>query len=143
MKLSRRDCYRLLPVLAASVPGAFAAQGDVVPSQARRYEDLPVQTSGENSFRAVLEGRTHEDFPIEVHASELAPGALPHPAHRHRHEEMFLIREGTVKLTIEGKSTELAPGSVGFIASNDEHAIQNVGSVRARYFVIALGRDNA
>lgn len=141
MKLSRRDCYRLVPALIASK--GFAAQGEVIPSKASRYEDLPLRASGENSFRSILEGETHEGFPIEAHATELAPGALPHPGHRHRHEEMFLIREGTVEVTIEGKSTQLGPGSVAFIASNEEHAIQNVGSNRAKYFVIALGREDA
>jgi quercetin dioxygenase-like cupin family protein len=141
MKLSRRDCYRLLPALAVTVSAGFPAPAEVLPSKAARYEDLPVRTSGENSFRSILEGKTHEGFPIEAHATELAPGALPHPGHRHRHEEMFLIREGTVELTIEGKATRLAPGSVAFIASNEEHAIHNVGSTRAKYFVIALGHD--
>ncbi len=141
MKLSRRDCYRLLPALIASA--GFAAQTEVLPSKADRYEDLPVRSSGENSFRSILDGETHEGFPIEAHATELAPGALPHLAHRHRHEEMFLFREGTVEVTIEGKGTQLGPGSVAFIASNEEHAIHNVGSTRAKYFVIALGRNDA
>jgi quercetin dioxygenase-like cupin family protein len=141
MRLSRRDCYRLLPALAASVAAGFAAPAEALPSKAVRYEDLPVRTSGENSFRSILEGETHEGFPIEAHATELAPGALPHPGHRHRHEETFLIREGTVEVTIGGKATQLGPGSVAFIASNEEHAIHNVGSTRAKYFVIALGHD--
>jgi mannose-6-phosphate isomerase-like protein (cupin superfamily) len=141
MKFSRRDCYRLVPALIASA--GFAAQAEEIPSKASRYEDLPVRTSGENSFRQILDGVTHQDYPVEAHATELAPGALPHPAHRHRHEEMFLIREGTVDVTIEGKSTQLGPGSVAFIASNEEHAIRNSGSTRAKYFVIALGRDDA
>ena len=141
MKLSRRDCYRLLPALIAST--GFAAEAEVLPSKAARYEDLPVRASGQNSFRPILEGETHEGFPIEAHATELAPGSLPHPGHRHRHEEMFLIREGTVEVTIEGKGTQLGPGSVAFIASNEDHAIHNVGSTRAKYFVIALGREDA
>jgi len=141
MKLSRRDCYRLLPALVASA--GLAARAEVLPSKAARYDDLPVHSNGENSFRSILEGETHDGFPIEAHATELAPGALPHPGHRHRHEEMFLIREGTVEVTIEGKSTQLGPGSVAFIASSDDHAIRNAGSTRARYFVIALGREDA
>jgi quercetin dioxygenase-like cupin family protein len=130
-----------LPALIASA--GLAARAAEIPSKVSRYEDLPLRTSGENHFRPVLEGVTHEGFPIEAHATELAPGALPHPGHRHRHEEMFLIREGTVEVTIEGKSSQLGPGSVAFIASNEDHAIHNVGSTRAKYFVIALGRDDA
>jgi quercetin dioxygenase-like cupin family protein len=64
---------------------------------------------------------------------------MPHPSHRHRQEEMFLIREGTVEVTIAGRSTRLGPGGVAFIASNEEHGILNAGSTHAEYFVLALG----
>ncbi len=64
---------------------------------------------------------------------------MPHPPHRHAHSEMWLIREGTVELTVEGKSTQMGPGSVGFVRSNDEHTIKNVGTAPATYFVVAIG----
>jgi mannose-6-phosphate isomerase-like protein (cupin superfamily) len=35
----------------------------------------------------------------------------------------------------------LGPGSVVFVASNEEHGIRNAGSTPAQYFVIALGKD--
>jgi quercetin dioxygenase-like cupin family protein len=54
---------------------------------------------------------------------------------------MFLLREGTVELTVNGKSTRLGPGGVAYVASNDEHGIKNVGSVSAQYFVIGLGSN--
>jgi quercetin dioxygenase-like cupin family protein len=66
---------------------------------------------------------------------------MPHAAHRHRHEELFLIREGTVEVTIAGRSTRLGPGGVAFIASNEEHGIRNAGSTHAEYFVLGLGSD--
>jgi len=56
---------------------------------------------------------------------------------------MWLIREGTVELTVEGKSTRIGPGSVGFVRSNDEHGIKNIGSVPATYFVVAVGPGSA
>ena len=91
--------------------------------------------------RAILEGSTHDGHKIEAHATELAAGAMPHPPHRHKHEEMFLLREGTVEVTVNGKSTRLGPGGIAFIASDDEHGIKNAGSTPAQYFVIALGHD--
>ena len=53
---------------------------------------------------------------------------MPHPPHHHLHEEMFLVREGTLEATISGKSTRLGPGSVAFVGSNDEHGIRNPGT---------------
>jgi mannose-6-phosphate isomerase-like protein (cupin superfamily) len=52
---------------------------------------------------------------------------------------MWLIREGKVELTINGASQVLGPGSLGFVRSNDEHGIKNVGSTPATYFVVAVG----
>ncbi len=139
MDCTRRDLCLVLPGLLAST--SYAAASDSLPSRAFRFEDLPVNTEGANGFRAILEGKTHSSFPIEVHESALAPGGMTHPPHRHLHEEMFLIREGALDVTIEGKTTRLGPGSAAFVASNDEHGIRNVGTTHAQYFVLALGND--
>jgi len=44
-----------------------------------------------------------------------------------------------VELTINGNSHRFGPGSVGFVHSNDEHGIKNVGTTPATYFVVAVG----
>ena len=139
MDWSRRDLCLLLPALAAA--GVRADEQKPLATKVVRFEDLPVNSSGGNRFRAILEGSTHDGHKIEAHATELAAGAMPHPPHRHKHEEMFLLRDGTVEVTVNGKSTRLGPGGIAFIASNDEHGIKNVGSTPAQYFVIALGHD--
>ena len=136
---SRRDFYLWLPALAASA--GLAAEKSSLPSKTFRFEDLPVSTSGENHFRPILEGATHEGLRLEAHETDLAPGGMPHPPHRHRHEEMFLVREGTIEVTIAERSTRLGPGGVAFIASNEEHGIRNAGSTHAEYFVLGLGSD--
>ena len=138
MTLSRRDLTLLLPALTAA---AASAQSGAMPSKTIRYEDLPVRANGENRQRAILQGKTHTGFPVEIHETELAPGLAPHPPHHHVHEEMVLIREGTLEVTISGRSVNLGPGSVALVASNEEHGWRNVGSGRARYFVLALGRE--
>jgi quercetin dioxygenase-like cupin family protein len=135
MKLSRRDLNLLLPALAAA--GA-SAQKSALPSKTFKYEDLAVRASGQNKQRAILNGETHTGFGIEMHETELAPGLAPHPPHHHVHEEMIMIREGTMEVTIAGKTSTLGPGSVAYVASNEEHGWKNVGTDRAKYFVLAL-----
>jgi len=137
MTFSRRDLCLLLP--AASL--GLAAQRTTLPSKAARFEDLRVAKNGANEFRSVMEGETHSGCPLEVHETLLAPGGMPHPAHHHLHDEMFLIREGSIEATINGQATRLGPGSVVFVASNEEHGIRNAGTTPAQYFVIALGKD--
>jgi mannose-6-phosphate isomerase-like protein (cupin superfamily) len=140
MAWTRRDLVWLLPALA--VPAGFGKEKRSLASKVYAFEDLPVNSNGKNSFRAVLEGRMHAGCTLEVHETDLAPGELPHPAHHHLHEEMFLIREGTIEVTINGRSQKVGPGGVAFIASGDEHGIRNAGHTHAQYFVIGLGSDD-
>jgi quercetin dioxygenase-like cupin family protein len=119
---------------------SLAAVGPV-PSKLLRFEDLPVETGNGYTLRRIVEGKTHTGFPIEMHESDLAPGSMPHPAHHHAHEEVFLVREGTLEVTIAGRASRLGPGSVAYVASNDEHGIRNAGTTHAQYFVIALGGE--
>ena len=137
MDYSRRDWTLMIPVLTAA---AAQAQKAPLPSKTFRFEDLPVRSNGENRSRATLDGLTHTGFPIELHQTELAPGLPPHPPHHHEHEEMIMMREGTLEVAIAGKVSTLGPGSVAFVASNEEHGLRNAGKTRAHYFVIAFGR---
>jgi quercetin dioxygenase-like cupin family protein len=54
---------------------------------------------------------------------------------------MILILEGIMVVTIAGRSAKLGPGSVAYVASNEEHGWHNAGTTRAHYFVLAIGRD--
>jgi len=138
---SRRDLRLLLPALAAA--SAQAQQnGQILQARTYKYEDLPVKVNKTSRGRAVLRGDTHSGFPIEMHLTELDPGQAPHAPHKHVHEEIFMLPEGTIDMTIRGKTTRLTPGSVAYIASNELHGLVNSGTEAAHYFVIALGNDN-
>jgi len=132
MKIGRRELAFLLPAMAAG-------QGNLK-SKVQRFEDLKVKENGKNRSRDGFKEKTHGGFPLDLHQTELAPGEAPHAAHRHEHEEVVMIREGTLEVTIEGKVTRVGSGSVVFVASNEFHGWRNVGEVRAHYFVMALGR---
>ncbi len=140
MDYSRRDLGFLLPALAAA---AATAPNSAIASKTYRFEDLATKANGTNRTRAVLNGNTHSGFPIELHETELGAGQAPHPPHHHVHEEMIMIRQGTLEVTILDKATKLGPGSVAFVASGEEHGWRNVGAAPAHYFVLALGRDKA
>jgi quercetin dioxygenase-like cupin family protein len=139
---SRRELCLLLPGLLSTTQ-SFAAGERVLPAAAYAFRDLPRHQEGKNVLRPILDGATHSGYHVELHETELAPGSRPHPPHRHVHEEIFLIREGEVDVTIAAKTTRLGPGSVAYIASNVEHGILNAGRTSAQYFVLALGTDSA
>lgn len=39
----------------------------------------------------------------------------------HREDEIYVVTSGTGRITIEGREHEVGPGSVIFVAANDEH----------------------
>jgi quercetin dioxygenase-like cupin family protein len=141
MSVSRRDIGFWLPALiAAQRAAAEKNAASILPSQCYRFSELPVKINPEThtESRQVLRGETHGGFEIACHMTKLAPGAMPHPPHKHVNEEMFFLREGTIEITVEGKTCRLTPGSVAFIASNELHGAKNVGDVPAQYFILEL-----
>ena len=155
-KYSRRDLGLLLPALAAATASAQsttqtngAATADnaveklpVLRTKAYIFNELPETTNGKNKQRRLFTGKLHTGFKLESHQSDIAPGEVNHPPHQHLREEMMLVREGTMELTISGKPMRLGPGDVGFIGSNEIHNAKNVGTARAQYFIVNLGRDD-
>jgi len=136
--IPRRHFGILLSALAA-VPAR--AEGPTLASQFHPYDSLPVEGAGPNHFRPILNGELRTGFAVELHETELGPGLAPHAPHHHVHEELIVVREGLLEVTIAGKSARLGPGSVAFIASDEEHGWRNVGTSSARYLLMALGPD--
>ena len=58
------------------------------------------------------------------------PRRASHAPHTHPNEEIVIIKEGTVEAFSNGEWKRVGPGSVIFNASNEAHAIRNVGSGR-------------
>ncbi len=142
MLLNRREiCSLLSAAFLPAVDGlaASAVQDAGLPSATFPFDDLPVRVSNGAQIRHILKGKLATGESLEAHETTLPPGVAPHPPHHHVHSEMWLIREGTVELTINGTSHVLGPGSLGFVGSNEQHGIKNVGTAPATYFVVAVG----
>src|SRR5882724_5026552 len=154
MGVTRREMCLMIPGLV--VPGlvagvtagvmaamgaeeAEAEEGGVLPTGMFPFEKMTARAMNTAEIRNVLKGKLATGESVEVHETTLPPGGAPHAPHHHVHSEMWLIREGTVELTVEGKVYHLGAGSVGFVRSNEEHGIKNAGTTPATYFVVAMG----
>ena len=58
----------------------------------------------------------------------LKAGTSPHPPHQHPEEEFMVITEGSGEITVDGKNTLVAPGSMMYCAAGTLHGIVNTGS---------------
>ena len=89
--------------------------------------------------RQILKGSTLDLAYFEMHATTLQPGKAPHPAHTHGDtEEIIIVKQGMVKITINGNSTTLGPSSVAVIMPGDKHGIENAGKKNATYYIVKM-----
>jgi mannose-6-phosphate isomerase-like protein (cupin superfamily) len=142
MSITRREMCALLPaLLPLAAQLQVFAQDTSLPSGAFSFEKAPMHVANNNAqIRLIMRGKLATGEGLEVHETTLPPGGAPTATtHHHPHSEMWLIREGTIELTVNDKQYRLEPGSVGFVRSNEEHGIRNIGTAAAMYFVVALG----
>jgi quercetin dioxygenase-like cupin family protein len=140
MQLSRRDLAALLPALAAA--NAAAQQLPVLPSKVYHSAKLPYDGDEKKKGRQFLDGTEHAGFHLEMHETVLGVGVQTHDPHKHVHDEIVILVEGTAETLIEGKTDTAEAGSVIYFASNQMHSVRNAGAAPCRYYVIELrGRE--
>ncbi len=105
------------------------------------WDALAVKTSPAGQQRAVFDNPTPTLEKFEVHVTTLNPGMSSHPPHHHPWEEMLLIKEGSVEVSINGQKHRAGPGYLIFFASNDPHNLTNIGDKPATYYVINFYTD--
>ena len=140
-----RVVHSALSALAISiaVPANGAAQASTTPATIHStvfFADSGVvrETSGGGKSRAIVDAPTTNFAKLEMHETTLAPGKAPHAGHRHLHEEMMIMRTGTVSVQLGDREFIAKPGDVVFAASNEFHGWKNAGSDTATYLVIRI-----
>ncbi|MCB0633693.1 MAG: cupin domain-containing protein [Saprospiraceae bacterium] len=126
----------LTTVLCFSSLSIFA-QLEAVKSGVYRWKDHPVRVSEDRESRKILEGTSPHFEYLEIHATTQFAGAKPSTAHANEDiEEVLIIKEGTVKVTIEGVSTILGPAGVILLMPQQMHSLENVGDGPLTYYVM-------
>jgi mannose-6-phosphate isomerase-like protein (cupin superfamily) len=64
----------------------------------------------------------------------LAPGASPHPPHRHPEEEFLIVSDGHGEIECDGRLVKVGPGSVMYCAGNTLHGITNTGATPMTFY---------
>jgi quercetin dioxygenase-like cupin family protein len=99
------------------------------------WAKLAVKPTKTGERRELFDAPTLTLNNLEGHVTTIRPGEVPHPPHRHPDEEMIIIKEGTLEVTINGETQRASAGSIFFYASNDLHGMRNVGPTSATYYV--------
>jgi (S)-ureidoglycine aminohydrolase len=121
----------LVPVLAM-------AQAKVE-SKAYNWNDLEEIKDENRMRRQFLDGTTTLLDNLEIHTSTVEGGEAPHPSHTHKdQEELVIIKEGTLTVTIGKDSRTLGAGSVIYVVPGDEHGFRNAAGAPCTYYIIKL-----
>lgn len=112
-----------------------------------RASEMPIKQTATGSSQQVLHGVLPTGEGIEMHNTVLNPGHEPHPPHQHPHAEFLFLTAGNVDWLIgEGAASKrqtTTAGDIVYAASGVLHGLRNVGTVPAKYFVLAIGPNLA
>lgn len=107
-----------------------------VTSGVYEWASVPVVRKTSSEQRTLLEGSTVDFNHLRIHATTVPAHQAPHPAHKHDDEELIIIKEGELTVTIAGKTKTLGAGSVALMMPGDEHGFENRGNGPATYYVM-------
>jgi len=135
--IKRRDLLvALISITATLAVVGVKAQTKVMQSTVFDWNAIAVKKTDVGFVRQFFRDPTITLDELECHVTTLNPGLQSHPPHQHANEELIIIREGSVETLSNGEWKKAGPGSVIFNASNQLHALKNVGTTPAVYHVI-------
>jgi mannose-6-phosphate isomerase-like protein (cupin superfamily) len=134
-------------VPANDKPGApIAGAGTIGVARVIAFDQMAVHaTANGGESRDIAHGTLVTGESVKLHQSIQVVGATPSPLHVIQHSEFICVREGELEFQheVDGKvvAEKVGPGGVIYVAFGTKHAIKNVGTVPARYFVVGIGGD--
>lgn len=121
---------------AVGVGVTLTAQKRTLHSTVFEWTTSDTRPNDWGAVRQVVRDRTPTLDELEIHISTLQPGRSPHAPHQHPHEELLVVKEGTLETFQNGETRRVGPGGIIFQASNEMHNVRNVGQTPAVYYVI-------
>jgi len=126
----------VLAAASALLPLAVPAQPPLRSVVIRPDSARSFSTTATGSSRSLIDTVTATLGKLESHVTKLAPGVQSHAPHRHVAEEIIILVRGTLDVYQGDAVRRAPPGSVIFMASNEPHAVKNVGADTAMYYVV-------
>lgn len=124
-------------ILFMSCSSNSLAQLEPVKSGVYKWAEHLVEKGDLRESRKILEGVSPHFEYLKIHATTQYPGAKPSKAHANEDkEECIIVKEGKMKITIEGKSQILEAGGVILLMPQQTHSIENIGNSNLTYYVL-------
>lgn len=123
----------LLAILNAS---CLLAQGDILPSGVYNSATQSDETAG-SAPQEVLKGSTLDLSRLEIYTIKLGANQPSKPSVLSNDvEQLLLVKEGSLKVTVGNTNKTLGPGGVVLVVAGDKQLLQNVSGKPVIYYVI-------
>lgn len=143
----RESSLALLAVI--TVLGAVAwAQSPAKPAQSSAkpvlktavfdWSQIEAQPTKTGVKRQFFDGSTATLNQLECHATTVNPGEATHAPVAQPHDELIIVKDGTLEAQVDGHAQQFGQGSILFQAANDLHGVKNIGTTPATYYVIKI-----
>jgi len=134
---------KLLSALVILITTNLMAQNDSLHPGVYNWSNLKAQLVENRETKKVLEGSALDLAHLEIHTSKIGPGVTNHPLQTHNDvEELILIKEGNIQVTINDTTKVLGPGSIVFIIAGDKQSFKNISDKPATYYVLTFEGRN-
>jgi mannose-6-phosphate isomerase-like protein (cupin superfamily) len=129
-----------------AAPVVATGAGTMGTARAIPFDSMPARTNASGGeTRDIAHGTLATGETVNLHQSMQVVGQAPSPLHVIQHSEFVCVREGELEFQheVDGemKAERAGPGGVFYVSFGTKHAVRNVGTVPARYFVVAIGGD--
>jgi mannose-6-phosphate isomerase-like protein (cupin superfamily) len=133
-----------LSILTTCIAAWAQTNTPIVLSQPKVYaidQTPPNKSPNGTESRSLLRGTLTTGESVAAHESTQPVGAAPVALHPIHHSELIVVRDGEVMFDHDGTSEKAGPGDVIYVPLGTIHRLRNVGTVPAKYVVVAIGGD--
>ena len=125
---NRRDLFKLAGLGAFSALACTAQAAGKLPNGITPMDQAKLTKEPFGDLRIYHDGPTDQLKFMTAGSLLLKTGMTPHAPHQHEEEEFMVVTEGSGEISIEGKVTKVAAGSMMYCGAGQLHGILNTGS---------------
>lgn len=115
------------------------AQVQVLQSGVYRLDSIEMKNGLENKMKVKVQGSTTDLSMLSMHSSMLAPGKTNHPPRvLMDREELIIVNEGPITITINETPKILSSGSIALIEAGDSQSFHNESDKVVSYYVLGF-----
>ena len=106
------------------------------------WKDAPVEKTKTGFKREIISGTATDFQSMDISATTLKKKKTEDEGVQTNFEEMIIVKDGLLKLTINGKFQTVGRGSVALIMPGDPHSFENATNGETTYYVFRYQSKN-